>query len=169
MEIWMTEGGIQHAMVDHCQPHLPRKLNRSIWRGSRKEPGLLADLIGVLNESAKRHGTLEWLTFYSKIDPSFPRRKKKVQTWFAEWTKSEKRSYLPILGVVSRLYQQKGLDLLLEIIPPLWNNPIAIAILGRRPPQEKAFEKFSQKYPNELNIDWLMMVWQDDFGGSDFS
>ena len=79
---------------------------------------------------------------------------------------------LPILGVVSRLYQQKGLDLLLEIIPSLMKQSNSqLVILGSGDPsQEKAFEKFSQKYPTRIStsIGFNDGLARRIFGGSDF-
>jgi starch synthase len=42
----------------------------------------------------------------------------------------EQRPDLPLLGVVSRLTEQKGLDLLLEVAPQLLNLPAQLVILG---------------------------------------
>lgn len=44
-------------------------------------------------------------------------------------------SEVPVLGVVSRLTHQKGLDLLLEIAPILTEFPVQLAILGKGDPQ----------------------------------
>ncbi|HCY57737.1 MAG TPA: hypothetical protein DHU78_02640, partial [Opitutae bacterium] len=54
-----------------------------------------------------------------------------------------------LFGVVSRLYNQKGLDLLLKIIPSLLQNSKSqFVILGSGDShQERAFSEFAQRNP----------------------
>jgi len=58
---------------------------------------------------------------------------------------------VPLLGVVSRLTHQKGLDLLLEIAPRLMELPVQLVILGSGEPemQQSALE-LSQRYPGKI-------------------
>jgi starch synthase len=54
---------------------------------------------------------------------------------------------LPLLGVVSRLYEQKGLDWLVEIIPQLKNQRLQIVILGTGDKKlEKIFRGYNKKF-----------------------
>ena len=58
----------------------------------------------------------------------------------------------PLFGVVSRLYEQKGLDLLLEILPQLMAESHAnFAILGSGDSgQEEAIRELSLSYPDRI-------------------
>ena len=58
---------------------------------------------------------------------------------------------VPLLGVVSRLTHQKGLDLLLEIAPRLTGLPAQLVMLGRGEAQiEKAARDLSRRYPGQI-------------------
>ncbi len=54
---------------------------------------------------------------------------------------------IPLLGVVSRLYEQKGLDWLAKIIPQLKKQRVQVVILGTGDKKlENLFNKFNKKY-----------------------
>lgn len=58
---------------------------------------------------------------------------------------------LPLLGVVSRLTHQKGLDLLLEIAPRLMELPVQLVILGSgEPGMQQAALDLAQRYPGKI-------------------
>ena len=58
---------------------------------------------------------------------------------------------VPLLGVVSRLTHQKGLDLLVEIAPRLAGMPAQLAILGTgEAPIENAVRDLSHSYPGQI-------------------
>jgi starch synthase len=58
---------------------------------------------------------------------------------------------IPLLGVVSRLTQQKGLDLLLEIAPLLTKLPAQLAILGSGDASmQKSARELSHLYPGKI-------------------
>ena len=55
---------------------------------------------------------------------------------------------IPLIGIVSRITHQKGLDLLLDIAPQLIQEPAQIVILGSGDPEmEKAFKHLAKQYP----------------------
>ncbi len=59
----------------------------------------------------------------------------------------------PVLGVVSRLTYQKGLDLLPEIIPELVQAGCQFAILGSgEKPLEAAFNDMATRYPTQVSV-----------------
>ena len=58
---------------------------------------------------------------------------------------------VPLLGVVSRLTQQKGLDLLLEIAPLLTKLPVQLAMLGSGDAlMQKSVRELSHRYPGKI-------------------
>jgi len=58
---------------------------------------------------------------------------------------------VPLLGVVSRFTQQKGLDLLLEIAPQLTKLPVQLAILGSgEADMQKAARDLSHHYHGKI-------------------
>lgn len=61
---------------------------------------------------------------------------------------------VPVFGVVSRLYDQKGLDLLAAIVPPLMDNmKIQIALLGSGEPWlQDAFSRLASSYPGRMGV-----------------
>ncbi len=58
-----------------------------------------------------------------------------------------------LIGVVSRLTQQKGLDLLLEAAPRLLKQPAQLAVLGSGEPElERAFAALAEAYPGRVAV-----------------
>jgi starch synthase len=58
---------------------------------------------------------------------------------------------VPLLGVVSRLTHQKGLDLLLEIVPGLLELPVQLVILGSgEPAMQKNARYLAHHYPGRV-------------------
>lgn len=58
----------------------------------------------------------------------------------------------PLLGVVSRLTHQKGLDLFLSIAEPLLARQCQIALLGAGDPHmEQGFRHLAQQYPGQIS------------------
>jgi len=59
----------------------------------------------------------------------------------------------PVLGIVSRLTQQKGFDLLAEIIPDLFTTDVQMVVLGRGEPEyEELFKRFMREYPDKISV-----------------
>lgn len=57
----------------------------------------------------------------------------------------------PLIGIVSRITHQKGLDLVLEIVPQLLKEPAQIVILGTgEPKMEKAFKRLADLHPSHF-------------------
>ena len=79
----------------------------------------------------------------------------------------------PLFGVVSRLYPQKGLDFLAEVLPGLLCEKIKaqFVILGSGDPsQEHAFQKLSGTFPNNVAVATRFdeALARRIYGGSDF-
>ena len=78
----------------------------------------------------------------------------------------------PLFGVVSRLYEQKGLDLLIDILPQLMAETHAsFVLLGSGDPNEElAIRELSKSFPQRIGS----FIGFDDglarriFAGSDF-
>lgn len=79
---------------------------------------------------------------------------------------------IPLFGVVSRMYYQKGLDLLLEIIPSLLERiPLQIVIVGNGEPAiEKKFQEMEKAFPQKIRvfIGYNEELVHQIFAGSDF-
>ena len=61
---------------------------------------------------------------------------------------------IPLFGCVSRLYEQKGLDILVNIIPKLLKNlDIQIIAMGSGNPNlEQSFQKLAQEFPEQMGV-----------------
>lgn len=58
-----------------------------------------------------------------------------------------------LFGVVSRLTQQKGLDLVLEALPPLLSNGVQLVVLGSGDKSlEQKFTALAQQYPDQVSV-----------------
>lgn len=88
----------------------------------------------------------------------------------------QKRAFLPInpdipvIGMVSRLTNQKGFDLVLSQLEELLKEEVQIVLLGTGFPElEEGFKYFAQKYPDKLsaNIAFYLQFAQEIYAGSD--
>ena len=60
---------------------------------------------------------------------------------------------IPVFGVVSRLVQQKSVDLLIEIIPEMMTMPIQLILLGSGDSNlERELNSFSRLYPDKISV-----------------
>jgi len=60
---------------------------------------------------------------------------------------------VPLLGVVSRFTEQKGLDILLEIAPLLTELPVQVVMLGSGDAQmQKTARDLSHRYPGKIGV-----------------
>jgi starch synthase len=58
-----------------------------------------------------------------------------------------------LIGMIGRLVEQKGVDLLLNALPELIKLPVQIALLGAGQPEyEQALRGWSQRHPNQLGV-----------------
>ncbi|WP_312681023.1 glycogen synthase GlgA [Lactococcus taiwanensis] len=77
----------------------------------------------------------------------------------------------PLLGIVSRLTNQKGFDLVLTQLETLLQEDLQIVLLGTGFPKiETAFKHFAQQYPDKIsaNIAFDLQFAQEIYAGSDF-
>jgi len=59
----------------------------------------------------------------------------------------------PLLGMVSRLVHQKGIDLLLQALPLLLENPLHCVVLGSgESGYEQALRELADRYPERLSV-----------------
>ncbi|SEG17008.1 glycogen synthase GlgA [Nitrosomonas ureae] len=120
--------------------------------------GLLAarqsDLTGIINGIA----TTEW-------DPETDRyliknyNSKNLSNKTANKTALQQQmglavdAHIPLLGVVSRLSHQKGIDLLIQIAPQLIKIPAQLVVLGSdRPELEHLLSTLAQTYPESIAV-----------------
>ncbi len=60
---------------------------------------------------------------------------------------------VPLIGIITRLYDQKGLDIILECIVELLENNIAFSVLGTgKKEYEERLRQLSEMYPNLMNV-----------------
>src|SRR5512135_3697804 len=65
----------------------------------------------------------------------------------------ELNEHAPLLGVVSRLTYQKGLDLLLECLPKLLDGGAQLAVLGSGEAElERRYQQLAQRYPGRVSV-----------------
>ncbi|MBI4353798.1 MAG: glycogen synthase GlgA [Candidatus Omnitrophica bacterium] len=58
-----------------------------------------------------------------------------------------------LIGMIQRLAEQKGIDLLLETLPRLMEQPIQIALLGNGDPRyQERLTKFAKTYPDRVSV-----------------
>ncbi len=64
-----------------------------------------------------------------------------------------KRSDVPIVGIIARLADQKGCDLIAEALPALVERGVQVVLLGAGDPAyEDLFRNAARKYPSEVGV-----------------
>ncbi|MGL4676429.1 MAG: glycogen synthase [Brevinema sp.] len=86
-------------------------------------------------------------------DSSSLANKKQIKDRFVKENQLEIADDIPLIGIITRLYDQKGLDIFLECIEELLEHNIAFTILGTgKKEYEDLLTAFSYKYPKLLNV-----------------
>ncbi|MDZ7372509.1 MAG: glycogen synthase GlgA [candidate division KSB1 bacterium] len=63
------------------------------------------------------------------------------------------RPDVPVIGMISRLAEQKGFDILAEAMDSILAMDVQMVLLGTGDPKyHKIFEKFAKKYPSKLSV-----------------
>jgi starch synthase len=173
----LLKGGIQHAdKLTTVSPTYAQEI-RTPQFGHGLEACLTyrgADLLGILNgidEASWNPQTDSALP--CPINPDLPElgKAKCKESLLSEMGLKSKVDG-PLFGVVSRLYRQKGLDLLIECLPSLLSESKAnFVILGSGAKEEEnAFRELAKKFPDRIGT----FIGFDDglarriFAGSDF-
>jgi len=112
------------------------------------------DLSGILNGIDEKHwnpGTDHHLE--QKYDSHSLDKKVKNKTALQEELNLPVNETIPLLGMVSRLVEQKGLDIILQCIPELLKLDLQIVILGTGSLHyEMQLSELAQKYPDKIVI-----------------
>jgi starch synthase len=112
------------------------------------------DLFGILNGLDLDEWNPAHDPFLAKpFTPESRDGKKDCKSSLQQNLKLPKNPRAPVLGVVSRLDAQKGLDLLIDIVPDLISDGAQIIILGQGDPALRGrFEAFEAEYPRAFRI-----------------
>ncbi|MGF1531632.1 MAG: glycogen synthase GlgA [Puniceicoccaceae bacterium] len=172
----MMKGGIYHAnKVTTVSPRYAREI-RSYPGGCGLEHVLQfkgADLLGILNgidEDEWNPATDELIE--AKFDLKNLSGKEKNRTALREYFSLRDAEEMPIFGVVSRLYHQKGLDLLLGCLEEVLEKMmVQFVVLGNGERfLEDGFRHLAGRYPERLGVQigFNTRVAHQIFAGSDF-
>ena len=156
-QLSFIKGGIAYAdKITTVSPTYAREIREA--KNGYGLNGLLQhrekDLTGILNGIDKKHwnpGTDRHLVH------NYNRRSldKKVinKTALQKALDLPVNETIPVLGMVSRLVEQKGLDIILQCIPELMKLNLQIVILGTGELHyEMQLSEFAQQYPNRLIV-----------------
>jgi len=111
-------------------------------------------LMGILNgidESAWDPVTDPHLT--ANFDAESLGKKHINRTALRKQFRLPERPQLPLLGMVGRLVEQKGVDLILDAMPGLTRLPVQLAILGSGDPVlESALSEWAARFPDRIAV-----------------
>jgi starch synthase len=80
-------------------------------------------------------------------------RKKKNKLCLQKELRMEQNADIPVIGLVHRLTEQKGFDLIMQIMPLLTKTPLQIVIVGSGGKDYlKYFKKAAKEYPRQVAI-----------------
>ena len=173
----LLKGGIQHAhKITTVSPTYSSEIKTKIF-GHGLEESLkfrAGDLLGILNGIDEENwNPMEDSAIPSIINPHKPLSgKSKCKKYILKEFGLNSAKNLPLFGVVSRLYEQKGLDLLLKELNRLLkpNNALFCILGSGAKEQEEQFQNFARKHPSYIGV----KIGFDDalarriFAGSDF-
>jgi len=112
------------------------------------------NLFGILNGIDEKHWNPGTDTY---LEQNYNRRsiKKKSQNKIAlqhELSMPVDTS-IPMIGMVSRLVEQKGLDIILQSLPTLFSMPLQLVILGTGELHfERLLSEHAKQYPDKLHV-----------------
>ncbi len=152
----MLKGSVYHATkITTVSPNYAREIQLPEHGNGLNEVLIFraADLIGVLNgidTSLWDPRTDHYLPVH--YSPRSLKRKKKCKAALQSKLGLEENADTLIFGVVSRLYEQKGLDLLSAIIPSVMANlKVQIALIGTGEAYlQDSFRIHAQNYTNKI-------------------
>lgn len=130
------------------------------------------NLYGILNG-------IDQQRFNPQTDPNLKQnfslsslnKKKANKTYLQKISQLSQSETTPLFGSVGRLVEQKGIDLIAEIIPKLVKSNSQLVILGTgREKHEKEFSQLVKKYPQHISvhIKFDAALAQRIYAGSDF-
>ena len=112
------------------------------------------DLTGILNGvdytvwNPERDSLIPFR--YSSKELPLKREDKKA---LCKHFKLEHDAEIPVIGIISRFTDQKGLDLIEKIMPDLMKENIFLCVLGMGDKKyHKMFEKFRKKFPKKIGL-----------------
>ena len=116
------------------------------------------DLYGIVNGIDHEEWSPEKDKFiphrYSKEELSGKRKNKKIL--LEKCNLPETRKNVPLIGIISRLADQKGFDILAEISDKLLSLDLQMAILGTGEEKyHKLFRQIAKRYPRKISVNLL--------------
>jgi starch synthase len=113
------------------------------------------DLYGILNGADYE----EWSPSTDKYIPhqyaetDFAAKRKNKQALLEQCGFAAQKLNWPALGVVTRMVEQKGMDLILDVAPELLHKEVVLVVLGKGDAKyEHAFRELEKKYPDRVKV-----------------
>ncbi|MDR0926274.1 MAG: glycogen synthase [Ignavibacteria bacterium] len=131
------------------------------------------DLVGILNG-------IDYAEWNPKTDKKLPinydantlDKKKKLKSKFLAEHGITGKDHLPLIGIISRLTEQKGIDLIINVLEDyLWNDRFVFALIGSGEAHyQNYFNYIKHKYPNSsiVYIGYNEALSHYLYGASDF-
>ena len=168
------EQAIKHAdLLNTVSPNYAREILTPEY-GCGLEKALekrKADLSGILNGiDLERFNPEVDEEIYKKYSLDTIEDKKENKKHLQEISSLKTDPSAPILGLVGRLAEQKGIDLLAEILPSLAKEEAQLIILGTGEPKlEKIIQEAAKKYPEKISatLDFDAALAQKIYAGAD--
>lgn len=116
----------------------------------RHRSGQLQGILNGIDDKLWNPQADPWLDFH--FDPGNPEEKDQCRSLLQRELALEP-SAGPLIGFVGRLVEQKGLDWLLDVIPPLLERGCQFAVLGSGEPRyQDALRAMARQWPQQLSL-----------------
>mgnify|MGYP002507206480 CR=1 FL=1 len=128
----------------------PPAFGKGLEQIMRMESGKLTGIVNGIDTELLNPESDEMIPYHFSIDDLGGKKKDKVS--LQERVGLPVRDDVPLIGIVSRLTDQKGFDLVVEELHNMLQLDIQVILLGTGyQDYEAAFSWFSQEYPEKLS------------------
>src|SRR5258708_6035947 len=173
--ISFLKAGLTYAdKLTTVSPTYAKQIQNSPEFGRGMEGTLRArskDLEGILNGLDLEEWNPEHDPFLAKpFDAESREGRKDCKASLQQSLKFQKSPRTPLLGMVARVDQQKGIDLLAQIVPSLMDEGVQLVVLGQGDPAlVSRLEKFETQFPRSFRMrsDFNEPLAHHIYGGSD--
>lgn len=145
--IWAD--AISTVSEQYAEEILTRNFGEDLQRILRNRRSRLFGIVNGIDYTQYNPATDPGL--YCTYDANTLDHKKLNKTKFQEITGLARSAHTPMLALTARLSEQKGFDLLFEIIDPLLRLDLQLVVLGEGEPRyRKLFEQLQKKNPKKV-------------------
>lgn len=152
----LMKAGIFHAdKITTVSPSYAHEIQKSYY-GEGLEPMLIErqmDLIGIINGlDIESYNSMKDESLYIPFKTSIVKKRQGKEKLQASLCLPVNKD-VPMFGIITRMVEQKGLDLLMHIMEEFLQQDVQVVVLGNGDYQYESYFSYLQaKYPNKMSV-----------------